>query len=139
MWILFSAIGLWFFIRCVRQTGWTDRVSSGAHGVMALSMAWGMDLPAWWQLAVFGPVTLWFAGLATVPYRSRRFAVHHAFMAAAMVVMACLMTMPGHGLPIVPALLGAYFLIATPVLVRADSAGHAVMSLGAGVMLLEMV
>lgn len=138
MWILFSGIGVWFLAQCARGTGWTDRASSAAHAVMALTMAWGMGLPAWVQVAVFGPVTLWFAGLATVPYRPHGFAVHHALMAAGMVVMACLMTLPGHGSPVVLAVFGGYFLLATPLLVR-DSVGHAAMSLGAGVLMLEMV
>jgi hypothetical protein len=142
MWILFAGIGMWFVVRSVRLTG-TDRVSSLAHAIMGFGMAFGMELPVWVQVAVFAPMTLWFAGLATVPHRSGGFlAVHHAFMSAGMVVMACLMTLPGHFGHTLSVLLGFYFLMATiPFLIRVkrtDAIGHAAMTFGAAVLFLGM-
>jgi hypothetical protein len=142
MWILFAAIGVWFIVRSVRLAG-TERVSSLAHAIMGFGMAFGMQLPVWVQVAVFAPMTFWFAGLATVPHRSGGFpAVHHAFMSAGMVVMACLMTLPWHFGHTLPPLLGVYFLLATiPLLIqvkRTDAIGHAVMTFGAAVLFLGM-
>jgi hypothetical protein len=148
MWILFAGIGLWFFARSVRLTGTADRVSSVAHGIMGFGMAFGMHLPAWIQVAVFAPMTVWFAGLATVPHRPDGFAaVHHAFMSAGMVVMACVMSLPGHLGHQLPAVLGVYvlgvyFLVATiPFLIRVmrtDALGHAAMTFGAAVLFFGM-
>jgi hypothetical protein len=143
MWILFAGVGVWFLARSVRVTEASDRVSSVAHAIMGFGMAFGMGLPAWVQVAVFAPMTLWFAGLATVPHRSGGFpAVHHAFMSAGMVVMACLMSLPGHSGHQLSVLLGVYFLAATiPFLIRAthaDALGHAAMALGAAVVFFGM-
>jgi hypothetical protein len=143
MWILFAGIGVWFLARSVRLTGTTDRVSSVAHGIMGFGMAFGMQLPAWIQVAVFAPMTVWFAGLATVPHRPGGFAaVHHAFMSAGMVVMACVMSLPGHFGHHLLVVLGVYFLVATiPFLIRvtrADTLGHAAMTLGAAILFFGM-
>jgi hypothetical protein len=115
-------------------------------------MAWGTALPLWPQVAFFAAVTLWFAGLATVPHRPHGFrALHHALMAAAMVWMVCGMSVnhaPVAVTLLVMTVLAWYFVLAAvPFVLGAllrrpralDAASHAAMSLGTGVLLLGML
>jgi hypothetical protein len=152
--VLFTGTALWFLVGCARPTACTsDRITCGSHvlmGVAMIGMIWGTALPVWLQAGYFATVTLWFAGLATIPHRSEGFrAMHHALMAAAMVWMVVTMSV-GHftGTVIVSAVLAWYFVLATVPFgygairrrPRAlDAASHAAMSLGTGVLLLSMV
>lgn len=138
---LFLGTGVWFTIGCATAAG-AERVTSGGHAVMSLAMVamvWGVPLPLWLQVAVFTAITVWFAGLATVPDRRHGLrAVHHALMGASMAWMVCAMTVPvGHQVMVVFAW---YFLIATIPLLgkQVDALGHAAMSAGTGLMLLAM-
>jgi Domain of unknown function (DUF5134) len=158
--ILFAGTALWFLITCTRRTACTtERITGGSHvlmGASMLAMVWGTSLPLWLQVAFFTAVTLWFAGLATVPHRPHGFrALHHAVMAAAMVWMVIAMS-TGHPMHhrstsvtvIVSVALACYFVLAAvPLIYTAlthrhhplDAAGHAVMSIGTGVLLLGML
>nr|WP_157529228.1 DUF5134 domain-containing protein [Kibdelosporangium sp. MJ126-NF4]CEL22410.1 Probable integral membrane protein [Kibdelosporangium sp. MJ126-NF4]CTQ89265.1 Probable integral membrane protein [Kibdelosporangium sp. MJ126-NF4] len=138
---LFAATGAWFAIGCARHCG-ADRVSHGGHAVMSvamIAMTLGWDLPVWLQVVVFTGITVWFAGLATVPHRPHGLrAVHHAFMGVGMVWMACAMSVPaGHPIMLVFAV---YFLVASVPLLgwSLDAGGHAIMSAATGILLLAM-
>jgi hypothetical protein len=144
--ILFASTGLWALAGCARPaTGAADRITCGAHAVMAITMigmAWGAALPTWPQLLFYAVATLWFAGLATIPHRPGFRAPHYAVMTAAMGWMVAAMS-TGQRHDIVSLVLAWYFVLAAVPLVyraarRLDAAGHAAMSVGTGVLLLAM-
>ncbi|GAB3895235.1 hypothetical protein GCM10029964_074830 [Kibdelosporangium lantanae] len=151
--ILFSGTALWFLVGCARPRACTsDRVTRASHvvmGVAMLGMIWGTELPVWLQVTYFGVVTLWFAGLATVPHREEGLRdTHHALMGAAMVWMVVTMSI-GHraALAVVTAVMAWYFVAAAVPFGYAalrrrtramDAVGHAAMSVGMGVLLLSM-
>jgi hypothetical protein len=151
--VLFSGTALWFLVGCARPRACTsDRLTRGSHvlmGVAMVAMIWGTDLPVWLQVAYFGAVTLWFAGLATLPDRTEGLRdTHHALMGAAMVWMVVTMSI-GHrtALAVVTAVMAWYFVAAAVpfgyVALRRrtramDAVGHAAMSVGMGVLLLGM-
>jgi hypothetical protein len=154
--IVFTATAVWFLVGCARRTACTtERVNGGTHvamGVAMVAMIWDTEVPIWLQVAFFGAVTIWFAGLATVPHQAPDFrALHHALMAAAMVWMGVAMSIGHHAAAaatVVSGVFAWYFVVAAVpfcygVIRRRpralDAASHAAMSLGTGVLLLSMV
>jgi hypothetical protein len=121
------------------------RLRAGAHALMGVAMV-AMVWPAapGWLCLVFGtPAGVWFLGTAAI--RRRPVDLHHAVMAAAMVVMAAMPhgSSPCHGGtgPVTGAAAGYFWLAAAPFLTapfRTGSRFSAFGSLGQAAMSLAM-
>lgn len=98
----FGVLGVVAVVATVRSTGWSARVSSGAHALMCLAMAvmpwpWATGVPAVVPVLLFSAAVLWFAGLVVfrpggAHHAGAPLLAYHAVMMAAMVWMAVLMS-----------------------------------------------
>lgn len=105
--VLFAVTGLYSLFRIAIAHSGIDRSSNILHLLMSVSMlsmpwSWGMAVPMYWQMAVFGLAALWYLALSVLKptaeagpgdghHSSRGLLLYHAFMMASMVWMAFVM------------------------------------------------